>query len=305
MEASVININDIISFEEIEYETTYDITVEGNSNFYLATSLHPILVHNSGKSEFLDYISASLAVNENWRFAVFSFENQPTVLHDQKIAEKIVGKAFAFRKDSSHRITERELTIAVDTIEDRFKTIDKTKTDTSLDGILEKTEQLILRYGIRGLIIDPYNKILHKCSNMYDPSYINDFFNKITNFAVKWNIHLFLVMHPSKLQKDKGTGKIEKPTLYSISGGANPYNQMDNGLIIHRDRATGIVDVDIAKIRFNEQGKEGFVSFLFDTYTRQYKFHTSSNPIEDNKNNSTSENIQSPMFEDDSSEIPF
>ena len=235
----------------------------------------------SGKSEFLDFIAASLAVNQAWRFGVFSFENQPTVLHDQKIAEKMIGKAFAFRKDKSQRISEQELALTFDTLDDRFKTIDKTQADITLDGILEKSKELIYRYGIKGLIIDPYNKILHKTSNMYDPSYINEFMNKITSFAVVWNIHIFLVAHPSKLLKEKSTGKLEVPTLYSISGGANFYNQMDNGIIVNRDRQTGIVDIIIGKIRFSEQGKEGFVSYTFNTMTRQYHYATSSYPIED------------------------
>lgn len=241
---------------------------------------------SSGKSEMLDYITASLAVNQNWKFAIFSFENQPTHLHDQKIAEKIIGKAFAFRKDPSQRISEKELEIAFDTLDDRFKTIDKTKTDISLDGILEKTKELIFRHGIKAMVIDPYNKVMHKTGNMYDPSYINEFMSKLTNFAVTWNIHIFLIAHPSKLLKDKATGNIEIPSLYSISGGANFYNQMDNGLIVHRDRKTQLVDLYIGKVRFNEQGKEGFVSFTFNTYTRQYQYSTSSQPIEiDNKKN--------------------
>ncbi|MFK5282610.1 hypothetical protein ACI3PL_23905, partial [Lacticaseibacillus paracasei] len=77
---------------------------------------------SSGKSEFLDYIISSLAINENWRFGVFSFENQPTYLHDQKIAEKMVGKAFAFRKDPAQRISEKELELTFTTLDDRFKT---------------------------------------------------------------------------------------------------------------------------------------------------------------------------------------
>ena len=40
---------------------------------------------SSGKSEFLDLIISSLAINEGWRFGVFSLENQPTQLHDQKL----------------------------------------------------------------------------------------------------------------------------------------------------------------------------------------------------------------------------
>jgi twinkle protein len=235
---------------------------------------------SSGKSEFLDNIMANLAINHNWRFGVFSFENQPTHLHDQKISEKIIGKAFSYRKDPSNRITEEELELVFDTLDDRFKTIDKTQTDISLDGILETIKELILRYGIKGAVIDPYNKVIHKTSNMYDPSYINEFMNKLTNFAVAWNIHIFLVAHPSKLLKEKSTGKLEIPTLYSISGGANFYNQMDNGIIIHRDRETGLVEVIIGKIRFHEQGKEGFCTFTFNTLTRQYQYSTSSEPLQ-------------------------
>ena len=40
---------DIESFEEIEMSTTYDLTVEDNSNYYLDCG-KPILVHNSGKT---------------------------------------------------------------------------------------------------------------------------------------------------------------------------------------------------------------------------------------------------------------
>jgi predicted kinase len=53
MEASTLNITDIDSFEVIPNETTYDLTIEQNANFYLATSKMPILVHNSGKSTFV------------------------------------------------------------------------------------------------------------------------------------------------------------------------------------------------------------------------------------------------------------
>lgn len=272
---------------------------------------------SSGKSEFTDFIISNLAVRSGWRFAVFSFENQPTVLHDQKIVEKIAGKAFAFRKESSNRISNKDLDLIFSILDDRFYTIDKTQCDISLDGILQKSEELILRYGIKSIVIDPFNKIHHKTANMYDPSYINDFMSKLTNFAVAWNIHIFLIAHPSKLLKEKSTGKMEVPTLYSISGGANFYNQMDNGIIIHRDRATGLVDVIIGKIRFNEQGKEGFVSFTYNTLTRQYNYATSSNAVTeyykkplnevfiDNLTNAATQ--QSIGFEDsiDDDDIPF
>jgi twinkle protein len=238
---------------------------------------------SSGKSEFLDYIISSLAVRENWRFGVFSFENQPTELHDAKIAEKIVGKAFGFRKDKNNRIDRESLNLVIDELDDKFKTIDTNKIDITLDGILLKSEELVNKYGIKGLVLDPYNKILHQIPNgVTETNYVNFFMTKITSFAKKFNVHIFLVVHPTKPQNSQTLqeGKTQKVTLYSASGSANFYNQTDNGFVLTRDRQTGIVDVHIEKVRFSEQGKEGWISFTFDTMTRQYVFAGSKYPIQ-------------------------
>lgn len=237
---------------------------------------------SSGKSEFLDYIISSLAVRENWRFGVFSFENQPTELHDAKIAEKIIGKAFGFRKDRNNRIDKESLNLVINELDDKFKTVDTSKVDISLDGILAKSEELVNKYGIKGLVIDPYNKILHSIpSGMTETNYVNLFMTKITGFAKRFNVHIFLVVHPTKPQNTSVSteGKPQRVTLYSASGSANFYNQTDNGFVLTRDRQTGIVDVYIEKVRFSEQGREGWVSFTFDTMTRQYIFSGSKDPI--------------------------
>lgn len=245
---------------------------------------------SSGKSEFLDYIISGLAVKEQWRFGVFSFENQPIELHDAKWAEKIVGKAFAFRKDPSNRISRQALEAVSNEIFDKFKVIEVTKVDKSIDGVLAKAEELVNKYGIKGLLIDPYNKMLHNVpAGMTETNYINLVMTKITDFAKKYNIHVFLVVHPTKPQGTNG-GTPQRVTLYSASGSANFYNQTDNGFTLMRNRDTGIVDVHIEKVRFSEQGKEGCVSFTFNTLTRQYVFHTSSHPIL-NETNQTS-NLQ-------------
>ena len=60
MEASVINIEDIISWEEISMEKTYDLTTDNNSNYYLATKNLPILVHNSGKTTLAELLYKEL-----------------------------------------------------------------------------------------------------------------------------------------------------------------------------------------------------------------------------------------------------
>ena len=234
---------------------------------------------SSGKSEFLDFVAAGLAVRENWRFGVLSFENQPTELHDAKIAEKIIGKAFGFRKDKTHRISQEQLEMVSNELFDKFKILDTTKIDITLDGILKKLEELVNKYGIKGVIIDPYNKILHNMqSGTSETNYVNFFMTKITSFAKRFNVHIFLVVHPTKPQGVSNGGKPQRITLYNASGSANFYNQTDNGWVMIRNRETKLVDVYIEKIRFSEQGKEGWVSFTFDTMTRQYQYSSCSEP---------------------------
>jgi twinkle protein len=253
---------------------------------------------STGKSEFLDYVISGLAVKEQWRFGVFSFENQPIELHDAKWAEKITGKAFAFRKDPNNRITKETLLKVADEIFDKFKVIEVTKVDKSVDGIIAKAEELVNKYGIKGLVIDPYNKMLHNIpSGMTETNYINLFMTKITDFAKKYNIHVFLVVHPTKPQNINGEVQ-KRVTLYSASGSANFYNQTDNGFTLMRNRDTGIVDVYIEKVRFSEQGKEGWVSFTFNTLTRQYKFHESKDPIQNEYQNQTTQ-TEMPLTDND------
>lgn len=247
---------------------------------------------SSGKSEFLDYIVTGLAVKEGWRFGVFSFENQPTELHDAKWAEKIIGKAFSFRKDESNRMSKKSLEVVADEIFDKFKVIETSKIDKTIDGILAKAEELVNKYGIKGLLIDPYNKISHIFpAGMTETNYINLVMTKITDFAKKFNIHVFLVVHPTKQAPVNGV--MPKVTLYSAAGSANFYNQTDNGFTLMRNRETGIVEVFIEKVRFSEQGKEGWVAFTFNTFTRQYLFHSSKDPI----TNVNTENQQSTIQE--------
>ena len=50
MEASILKLEDIANIEVIECNEVYDLTVEHNHNYYLATNGLPILVHNSGKT---------------------------------------------------------------------------------------------------------------------------------------------------------------------------------------------------------------------------------------------------------------
>lgn len=225
-----------------------------------------------GKSEWVDNIMAHTAVKSGWKWAICSFENTPAALHATKIAEKIAGKAFDFRKDPFNRIAPDEIQMVLRFIGSNFHFINTANTDITIDGIIAKTAELVARKGINGLLIDPWNYIEHKIpAGIPETLYISECLTKIKNAAQKLGIHIFLIAHPAKLQKDKATGKYEVPTMYSISGSAHFNNKTDNGITVYRDFDSGLVTIYIQKVRYSWLGKIGYVEYNYNTLTRQYE----------------------------------
>lgn len=224
----------------------------------------------SGKSEFIDYITAMLARNHDWRLGVCSFEN-PAPFHATKIMEKYIGLAFDFRKNPLHRMNFPQFEEAIGFVDDKFSFVNIAQIDVTISGILEKMRELVIRKGVRGIIIDPWNYIEHKVPQGYtETQYVSEALSLIKEFAMKNDVHVFLVAHPRKLQKDPKTGQYPPATLYDISGSAHFFNKTDNGLSIHRDFSTGVVTVYIQKVRFSWMGKCGFCCYTYDTFTHQY-----------------------------------
>ena len=222
----------------------------------------------SGKSEFLDYMMVSLTRHHDWSWGVCSFESQPR-FHVTKLANKFVQKSFDFRKDSSKRMNRSEFEYAIGMIDKYFHFVNISMVDITMDGLIKKAEELVKRKGINGLILDPWNCIEAK----YDGSetqYVLSTLNKFLIFLEKYNVHGFIVAHPTKMKKDKNTGKYEVATMYDISGSAHFFNRTHNGMSVHRDFETGVVDVYVQKVKWEWLGRVGFASFNYDTMTRQY-----------------------------------
>jgi len=229
-------------------------------------------IPGSGKSEFMDLVMCSLAKHHNWSWAVCSFENQPSSQHVTKLLEKITGKAFGFRDNPSFRMNVDERDYGIYVVDKFFHFINISQIDVTLPGILEKTKELVVRKGVKGLMIDPWNYIEHKIPKGYtETQYISESLTLLKTFALKNGIHVILIAHPTKVPKDRQTGKSEVPTLYSIAGSAHFFNKTDNGITVYRDYEKKLVDVYVQKVRSSWLGHTGFATFEYDTMIRQYK----------------------------------
>ena len=218
---------------------------------------------SSGKSEFVDQLMVNLAINESWKFAIASFENPPH-FHISKLAEKVVGKSF--HPGSPNRMNKKEMEEAYEFINDHFVFLDnKDGVVSSVESIINRCKASILRMGVRGLVIDPYN-FLEQGEGEEHLS-ISGMLTKITTFAKAHDLHVWFVAHPTKVYpNDKG----EYPVVGGnhISGSAAWFAKADVGLTIHRTDES--VDIHCWKMRFKWLGRQGVVPLSYDIVNGRY-----------------------------------
>lgn len=228
-------------------------------------------IPGSGKTYFMDEVLTRLARFHDWSTAIYSPETRSHAIHFTRLASKYIGKPF-YTKIPGLQMSKQELKTAKDFVGDHFFFIKLTPENVVLEGLLEKCRELVVRKGIKMLIIDAWNKLEHKLpSGMNETLYISAEMDKLSNFAKMFDIHIILVAHPTKIPKDKDTGKYRVATLYDISGSANFFNKTDNGLSVYRDFQTNQVDVHIQKVKNDYNGSLGVASFAYHKLTGRYR----------------------------------
>lgn len=221
-----------------------------------------------GKSEWLDALMVNLATTFGWRFAICSPENQPIEQHAIKLAEKLIG--LPFNRGSHARMNEDQLSTAMNWLREYFDWI--LPDPITIDDILKRALVLVKRRGIKGLVIDPWNEIeSQRPDKMSETEWISSALSKFRRFARENSVHLWIVAHPTKLQKDN-KGVYPCPTPYDISGSSHWRNKADNAIAVWRDvsKQGSPVEVHVQKIRFKIIGKIGVARLKYDTVTGRY-----------------------------------
>ncbi|WP_448206476.1 DnaB-like helicase C-terminal domain-containing protein [Azospirillum sp. sgz302134] len=229
-------------------------------------------IPNHGKSEFLDQLMVNYARNHGWRFAYCSFENRPHK-HIAKLAEKVTGRPFyEYPGVNVPRMSEGEIEMAFEWIEDRVYFIRAQDDAPTMDWILEKAKWSVQRYGIKALIIDPYNEIEHRRpSGMTETEYLSQLLGKARRFGENHAVDVIFVAHPTKLQK-LNDGQEPVPDLYDISGGAHWNNKADIGFAVWRDKSNpqSTTLVKVHKVRDKDLGMPGVADFEYHRLTGTY-----------------------------------
>jgi twinkle protein len=228
-------------------------------------------IPNHGKSELLDAIMVNMIVRHNWKFGIFSPENYPIETHMQKIVKKIVGKPFGV--DYQGAMSHEDMIGCANALNSNITFIAADEDTHSMESLLELTESMILSEGINGMIIDPWNMIEHnKPNNVSETEYVSSALSKVTFLVRKYNIHLWIVAHPTKMAKigDKYT----IPMPYDISGSAHWNNKADNAVTVYIDSGADVpnnqVQIHVTKVRFRDNGQPGQTELYYDIASGRY-----------------------------------
>ena len=226
---------------------------------------------NSGKSEWLDALAVNVARLHDWRFGVFSPEQGSPGEHIAKLLEKHIGKPF--NPGPVERISVADKDRGMTWLNDHFMMMDP--DEPSLDALLSIARRMILRRGIRGLILDPWNEIEStRPREMSETEHIGVSLRTVRRFLRRHQVSGWIVAHPRILQKDPKTGQYPVAGPYEISGSAHWHNKADVCLSIWRERSAGHqkceVEVHVQKVKSKYAGKLGMTELRWDRVTGRY-----------------------------------
>lgn len=238
------------------FETLDPIYKIMQGTFHLVTG-----VPNHGKSNFLDQIAVNLAMKHDWKFAIFSPEHS-TSMHLRRLIEKICKQPFD--RGPTERVSRSDVEIALSILYQRFYFIESEQETPDIHWILHRAKQACMRYGVKGIIIDPYNEICAtRDYNKREDEHIRDVISSCKQFCRAHDCVVWVVAHPAKMTRNQD-GTIPVPTLYDVSGSAHWNNMADVGIVIHRDFDTDTTRFIVRKVR--EQGLYGNIGEAYFNY---------------------------------------
>ena len=223
---------------------------------------------NSGKSSFVDALMVNLAQSKSWKFAICSFENEPRI-HIAKLMS--IRSGMPFFEGPNRRMNDEEAKAAFDWVDSHFTFVHQDDGGlANLNSILDRIRVAVMRYGVRGVVVDPYSFIDRDNREMSETEWISQMLTKVKAFAMAHGIHFWFVAHPTKIQRG-ADGKTPPPRGYDISGSSHWFAKADCGITIHRDGdVPGVSQFICWKSRFSWVGKQGQTNLYYDVPTMRY-----------------------------------
>lgn len=228
-------------------------------------------VPSHGKSSWLDALMVNLAMQHGWKFCICSPENQPIQRHIASLMSLWAGEPFS--SGMVDRMSPKTRDEAKAWVQDHFVFILPLLKDFTVEGVLDLVSEVKSRRPVDGIVVDPWNELEHqRPGNINETEYVSQSLSFLRKYARAQNAHLWLVVHPTKLQKDRNTQQYPVPTLYDAHGSAHFRNKADMGVVVWRDLQdeSQPTQIHVQKVRFKECGRIGIAELYYDRLTGRF-----------------------------------
>jgi twinkle protein len=134
----------------------------------------------------------------------------------------------------------------------------------TIESILEKGASAVMRYGIRILVIDPYN-FIHTDHKGLETDAVSDMLTKVQLFAKQHDVAVFFVAHPTKPVE---RGKKSIVTGVDIAKSMAWFSKADMGLTVFRGDSN--VTINVWKARWGWSAQCGATDLTFNPVNGRY-----------------------------------
>jgi len=206
---------------------------------------------NHGKSFFMLQLMLTKSIWDGWKWAIFSPENYPANDFYDDLIEMYAGKWL-------NQMTEEEYVNASFFINNHIFYV-YPENEHDINSIHEKFRYLVMKKGVDGVMIDPFNQLDHLFKPYQrEDQYLSEILKDIKRFALLNNVCYNIVAHPKNpsYNQDKSLPVVD---MYDISGGSMWGNKTDNIISYYRpnfhlDKNSPEVEIYVQKIKRKRTG---------------------------------------------------
>ncbi len=211
-----------------------------------------------GKSTVLDNMLVGYARENGLKIAYFSHETKPVQFHVARLASIHNGERFGTTEDDD-RMSYRDYSDSLDWLDGHFRFIQPKKN--TLEEIMTLARISVLQHGTNILVIDPYSRVV--MDSDIEHRFIRNMLNELSEFGNKYNVHIFVVAHPTKLEPAGRSTNAQQVkdypvvTPYNIKGASEWFNSSDFILSLWRTRQVpnAPVKVHVLKSKYHHLAK--------------------------------------------------
>jgi hypothetical protein len=244
-------------------------------------------IGNHGKSSFTLQLMLIKSINNGDKWALFVPENMPSKLFYAELTEMLIG--CSIEPENPHRPHLSQIEQIQEWLAEHFIVVHPVQSKPTPEYIKSKFLGLIMKYGVTGILFDPFNKLLrdYKSVGDRDDRFLEAFLTDLSVFTKHHNIFCVIIAHPTKLHKGLDDKDYPCPNVFNVAGGASWNNAMDNIVFFHRpfkisEPMNPICQFTSSKIRWKKiVGQEGTIDLMYNFKKRRF-YINNTNPLEGN-----------------------